>query len=144
MEEFAAGGFVYLPGKPNQSAPVGATRQPRLGKHEKIGASGLAAVLRQTNYYVWTSAHDFAHYESMRFVAALGAGAIPCKIASGEISQGLYSQGLSHVPGVFPSPQSFCAAAHREGAQALYQRARDFYLSKGLLATHLEKALERV
>jgi hypothetical protein len=144
MEEFAAGGFVYLPGKPNQSAPVGATRQPRLGKHEKIGASGLAAVLRQTNYYVWNSAHDFAHYESMRFVAALGVGAIPCKIASGEISQGLYSQGLSHVPGVFPSPQSFCAAAHREGAQALYQRARDFYLSKSLLATYLEKALERV
>jgi hypothetical protein len=144
MEDFAAAGFVFLPGKPNQPVPVAFTRQPRLGKHEKIGASGLAAVLRQTTYYVWTSAHDFAHYESMRFVAALGVGAIPCKIACGEISQGHSSYGHSHVPGVFPSPQSFIAAAHTEGAQALYQRARDFYLSKGLLATHLEKALERV
>ena len=139
MEGLAIGGVVYLPGKPDQLAPDGAFWQPTLGKHEKISASGLAAILEETTYYVWASAHDFACYESIQFVTALRTGAVPAKIAGGEGSHGLW-----HVPGVFTSPQSFCTAAHREGAQALYQRARDFYLSKGLLATHLEKALEHV
>ena len=104
-----------------------------------MSASGLAAVLSKSSYYVWTSAHDFAHYESFRFVAALRSGAVPCKIADDDTSQD-----VPEVPGTFPSVESFCSAVQREGAPSLYRLARDFYLSKGRLAAHLEEALELV
>jgi hypothetical protein len=67
------------------------------------------------------------------------SGAVPCKIAHDGISQG-----LSDIPGVFPSVAALCLAVQEEGASSLYRLARDFYLSKGSHATHLEEALKRV
>ena len=138
-EEWDAGGFVFMPGKPGRPASDRSTWRPALARHEKISPSGLAAVLSETSYYVWTSAHDFSHYESLRFVAALRAGAVPCKLTDGGSSQE-----LSQIPGSFSSVQSFYAAAQEEGVPSLYRLARDFYLSKGFLAAHLEEALELV
>jgi hypothetical protein len=139
-EDLDPGGFVFMPGQPGQLSPDGVPWWPRpLARHEKISPSSLATVLSKSSYYVWSSAHDLAYYESFRFIVAVRSGAVPCKIAHDGISQG-----LSDIPGVFPSVAALCLAVQEEGAPSLYRLARDFYLSKGSLATHLEEALKRV
>ena len=139
-EELDPGGFVFMPGKPGQTNLDGSLRWPEpLARHEKMSASGLAAVLSNSTYYVWISAHDFAHYESFRFIAALRSGAVPCKIGREDTSQD-----VSEVPGTFPSVETFCSAVREESAPSICQLARDFYLSKGRLAAHLKEALELV
>lgn len=86
-EEFDPGGFVFMPGKPSKSASDRSNGRRGLGRYDKISPRGLAAILSRTSYYVWTSAHDFAHYESLRFVAALRAGTVPCTVADVESLQ---------------------------------------------------------
>lgn len=135
-EELDPGGFVFMPGRSNEPSSDRSTRRRALTQHDKISPSGLASVLSETSYYVWTSAHDFAYYESLRFVVALRAGAVPCKIADIELPQG-----FSQVPGIFSSVKSFCAAVQEEGASSMYRQARNFYLSRGLLASHLQEAI---
>jgi hypothetical protein len=139
-EELDPGGFVFMPGKPGRTNPDGSLQWPEpLARHEKMSASGLAAVLSSSTYYVWTSAHDFPHYESFRFVAALRSGAVPCKIARDDTSQD-----GSKVPGTFPSVESFCTAVREESAPSKFRVARDYYLSQGPLSVHLQGALELV
>ena len=139
-EELDPAGFVFMPGKPSPPNPDGSPGPLRpLARHEKVSPSGLAAVLSKSGYYVWTSAHNFAHYESFRFVVALRSGAVPCKIAQGDTSED-----ISAIPGTFPSVESLCSAVQEEGAPSMYRLARDFYLSKGLLAAHLNEALDLV
>jgi hypothetical protein len=139
-EELDPGGFVFMPGMPSRTNPDGSRqRLETLAQHEKLSPSGLAAVLSSSSYYVWTSAHDVAHYESFRFVAALRSGAVPCKIADDS------SQDLSQIPGTFSSATSFCSAVQEEeDPSSMFRLAREFYLSKGTLAAHLEEALELV
>jgi hypothetical protein len=103
-----------------------------------LSPSGLSAVLSKTNYYVWSSDDTFAYYESFRFVQALLVGAVPCKIASG------HSWRESDIPNVFPSVRSFCAKVQEEDYWSMYCASREFYLSRGLMAEHLEKALRLV
>lgn len=106
---------------------------------EPLSPAELAAVLSKTCYYLWSSQHSSAYYESLRFVEALLAGAVPCKIVSG------HSWEESNVPGIFPSVQYFCEKAREEGAwSAMYCSAREFYMSKGTLAEHLEGAMRFV
>jgi hypothetical protein len=139
-EDLDPGGFVFMPGQPSRLRPDGSLRWPDpLARHEKISPSRLATVLSKSSYYVWNSAHDLAYYESFRFIVAVRSGAVPCKIPHEDASQG-----LSDIPGVFPSVASLSTAVQEEGAPSLYGLARDFYLSKGSLATHLEEALQRV
>jgi hypothetical protein len=139
-EDLDPGGFVFMPGQPGRLNPDGFPWWPQpLARHEKMSPSSLATVLSQSSYYVWSSAHDLAYYESFRFIVAVRSGAVPCKIAHDGTSEG-----LSDIPGVFPSVQALCFAVQEEGAPAQYRLARDFYLSKGSLATHLEEALQRV
>jgi hypothetical protein len=122
------GGFCFLP-HPSQ--------QGRKGKG-LLSSSGLAAVLSKTNYYVWSSDDSFTYYESSRFIQALLAGAVPCKIDSD------HSWEQSGIPGIFPSVRSFCVRAQEEDYWSMYCSAREFYASKGPLAEHLEKALRLV
>jgi len=103
-----------------------------------LSPTGLAAVLSKTNYYVWSSEDSFAHYESFRFIQALLAGAVPCKIDNS------HSWDDFDIPGIFPSAQSFCAKVQEEDYWSMYSSAREFYTSKGSLAEHLEKALHLV
>ncbi len=138
-EEFDPGGFVFMPGKPSKFASDRSNGPRGLGRYDKISPSGLAAILARTSYYVWTSAHDFAHYASLRFVAAIRAGAVPCTVADVESLQ----KNLQ-LPGIFSSVRSFRVVAQEEGAPSMYRLARDFYLSRGSLSTHLEKALALV
>jgi hypothetical protein len=151
-EELDPAGFVFMPGKPSPPNPDGSPGPLRpLARHEKVSPSGLAAVLSKSGYYVWSSAHDFAHYESFRFVVALRSGAVPCKVAEADTSEDTsedisedISESISAIPGTFPSVESLCSAVQEEGAPSMYRLARDFYLSKGLLAAHLNEALELV
>jgi hypothetical protein len=139
-EELDPGGFVFMPGKPSQPNSDGSPGPPQpLARHEKLSPSGLGAVLSRSSYYVWTQAHNFRHYESLRFVVALRSGAVPCKVVDTDTPT--Y---LSEIPGTFPSVESFCSEVQEEGATNMYRLARDFYLSKGSLAAHLKEALELV
>jgi len=103
-----------------------------------LSPSGLAAVLSKTNYYVWSSDDSFAYYESFRFIQALQVGAVPCKI------DGNHSWERADIPGIFPSVRSFCTRVQEEDHWSMYCSAREFYMSRGPLAEHLEKALRLV
>lgn len=122
------GGFCFL-AHPSQ--------QGRKGKG-LLSPSGLAAVLSKTNYYVWSSDDSFAYYESFRFIQGLQVGAVPCKIDGSHPCEG------ADIPGIFPSVRSFCARAQEEDYWSMYCSAREFYVSRGSLAEHLEKALHLV
>ncbi len=121
-------GFVFL------------QRSPRTRKgRAPLNPSELAAVLSNTNYYLWSSQYSSAYYESFRFVEALLVGAVPCKIDSGCLRK------VSEIPGIFPSAQSFCENVREDGSwSSMYRLAREFYMSKGSLAEHLKEALRLV
>ncbi len=119
------GGFCFL--------------QPSFSQGKKgkglLSSSGLTAVLSKTSYCVWSSDDSFAYYESFRFIQALIAGAVPCKV------DGNHSWEESDIPGIFPSVRSFYARVQEEGYWSMYCSAREFCMSKGPLAEHLERAL---
>jgi hypothetical protein len=103
-----------------------------------LSSSGLSAVLSRSRYYLWGSDRGVSYYESFRFVRALLAGAVPCKIDPDYPREGL------DIPGIYPSVSTFQTEVEGEGYRALYRRARIFYASKGGLAEHLSKALRLV
>lgn len=125
VEKVDPGGFVFLP-------------KPGFGVREgkgTIGPSGLASVLSKTKYYVWRSHHGFAYYESFRFVEAILSGAVPCKIDSEDIWK------QPGIPGIFPSVEAFRDRIQGDGFSSMLESAKEFYLSRGRLADHLEQAL---
>jgi len=135
------GGFCYLQRPWHMGNPMHRGGQ----RKAQLGPTGLTAVLSKTSYYVWSSDDhystpddSFAYYESFRFIQALLAGAVPCKI------QGKHSLDKPDIPGIFTSAQSFCAKMQEEDYWSMYSSAREFYTSKGSLAEHLEKALRFV
>jgi hypothetical protein len=103
-----------------------------------LSPSGLSAVLSKTDYYVWSSDTSFAYYESFRFIQAVLAGAVPCKVDDGD------SWDKSGIPGIFSSVGSFCTRVQEEDQWSMYCSSRDFFESGGLLAEHLERALHCV
>jgi hypothetical protein len=127
IENLDPGGFVFLPN----------FRLVRKGEG-MLSSSGLATVLSRTEYYVWISQHSFPYYESFRFREALLAGAVPCKIDSEHYNK------YTGIPGTFASVESFCSAARNEDYWSMFCSARNFYLSRGSLAWHLEKVLQVV
>jgi hypothetical protein len=122
------GGFCFLPHH---------TQQGRRGTG-LLSHAGLTTILSKTNYYVWNSDYSLAHYESFRFIRALLAGAVPCKIEAD------HSWENSDIPGIFPSVGSFCTKVQEEGHWSMFCSSREFYMSKGLLTEHLEEALHLV
>lgn len=125
VEKIDPGGFLFLP-------------RPGSGVKEGKGAvspSGLGAVLSQTRYYVWRSHHEFAYYESFRFIDAILHGAVPCKIDGGEVWK------QSGIPGIFPSVEAFRDRIQSDGFSSMLEDAREFYSSRGRLSDRLEEAL---
>lgn len=121
------GGFVFL--------------QPLIRMRKRgspLSSSELAAVLSQSRFHLWSAQRSSAHYESSRFIEALLAGAVPCKI------DGNRSWENSDVPGIFPSVRAFCKGVEEDGYQSMYRSAREFYVSSGRLVEHLEGALRLV
>jgi hypothetical protein len=128
MEKLDPGGFVFLP-----NAGMGVRKGG-----SAIGPLGLSSGLSRTRYYVWNSDHEFMYYESFRFLEAILVGAVPCKI------DGRAAWGHLSIPGIFPSVQALCATIHSEGFSSMQNSAKEFYLSQGSLASHLERILEDV
>ena len=129
VERLDPRGFLFLP-----NPGTGVVRM----KNGKIGPSGLEAVLSRTEYYVWMSHHTFMYYESFRFIEALTGGAVPCKITNETEWE------KSGIPGIFPSVRALCKVARSEDSTAMLDAAKEYYLSKGLLADHLGKIIESV
>jgi hypothetical protein len=130
VERVDPGGFVFMP----------KSRMPRrktllATDHWRISPFELSKVLRRTRYYVWCSRHEFKHFESFRFVDALLAGAVPCKIDE----KGSWKD--TRIPGVFPSVEGFKDCIDDEGFDRMSADAREFYLNCGLLSDSLEKVL---
>lgn len=122
------GGVVFLP-------PAGVVIKERNGT---IVPDGLHRLLGRTQFYVWTSLHDFDYYESFRFREAILAGAAPCKIDSRTDWK------YTGIPGIFSSVETFAECVHNEGFESLLGKAKDYYLSRGLLADQLERVLDDV
>lgn len=125
VERLDPSGFVFLP-----NPGTGMVRGTG-----KIGPSGLASVLSKTRYYIWRSHHEFMYYESFRFIEALLAGAVPCKIDNAHAWKEL------GIPWIFPSVQSLCGSVRSEGFASMQDSAREFYLSRGRLADHVKEVL---
>jgi hypothetical protein len=122
------GGLVFLP-----DAGTGVRRGG-----SSISPLGLASVLSRTRYYVWTSHHEFAYYESFRFIEAILAGAMPCKVDSTVTWE------QHGIPGIFESIETLCDFIRSKRFSAVQRSAREYYLSQGRLADHLQAVLENV
>jgi hypothetical protein len=103
-----------------------------------IGSPQLSAVLSNARCFLWRADRDAMYYESFRFIGPLLAGTVPCKI-----DPDLASEGLA-IPGVYATVAAFQTEVREVGYGAMYRRARDFYVSGGLLADHLSGALSHV
>jgi hypothetical protein len=130
VEKVDPGGFVFMP-----KSRVPKRKALLATDHWRMSPFGLARVLRRTRYYVWCSGHEFKHYESFRFVDALLAGAVPCKIDE----EGPWKD--TRIPCVFPSVEGFKECIDKEGFDRMFADAREFYLTRGLLSENLEKVL---
>ncbi|MGF1472186.1 MAG: hypothetical protein ACFB50_10660 [Rubrobacteraceae bacterium] len=133
IEEVNPGGFVFLP------KAHARRRQAILEKtHWMLSPSELSRVLKHTRYYVWCSRHSFKYYESFRFIEALLAGAVPCKI----VGEDFWKE--TDVPCIFSSVEDFGKRIRSVGFDRMFQSSRDYYLSWGLLSEHLRKVLDDV
>lgn len=120
---FGSEGFLFLPGL----RPV----RPSEGM---LSPAALDRVLRSTNLYVWCSHHAFPYYESFRFLDAVTAGAVPCKIDIGSLD-------LGQFPNVFDSVESLAAHLAEQTEEGLFEASRQFALSNGLLTDRLAELL---
>ena len=122
------GGFVFLP---NPGRGVRA----RVGA---IGPRGLSAMLEKTRCYVWESHHQYDYFESFRFLEAITAGCLPCKV---DPQATVYP---SEIPGIVASISELSDHLEEKGVQAMRRSAQQFYLSSGRLAHHLQDVLTSV
>jgi hypothetical protein len=103
-----------------------------------LGGPQLSAILSKATYYLWAAERDGMYYESFRFIVALLAGTVPCKIDPALTAAGF------DVPGVYASVSAFDTEVRDIGYSGMYRRARDFYVSRGRLGEHLSGALRLV
>jgi hypothetical protein len=99
---------------------------------------GLHAVLKRSRYYVWETHHEFDYYESFKFLAAITAGAVPCKI------DGRAKEIQGETPGIFASVRELSEHIQSRGFSTMRDTAQEFYLSSGRLADHVQEVLEGV
>jgi hypothetical protein len=120
------GGFCLLQARMKNTIPP----EPVLGGPQ------LSAILSKARYYVWGAERNGMYYESFRFINSLLAGTVPCKIDPAAAG--------FDVPGVYASVAAFDREVRDIGYSGMYRRARDFYVSRGLLGEHLSEALRLV
>lgn len=119
-------GFVFLP-KAGTGVRKGGS---------SISPSGLTSILSRTKFYVWNSHHEFVYYESFRFIDAILAGAMPCKVDDKAKREQF------DIPGIFPTVETLCDSIQGMDFASMQRSAREFYLSQGKLADHLQSVLE--
>lgn len=120
--ELDPGGFVFLP-DPGMAGEGGLS----------LGQESLEAVLSKTGLYIWLSGEHPPCFDACTYAKALRCGAVP--VVVGE---------MPDVPYVFSSVASLREAVLDPGLDAMYDSAREFYLSGGTLEENLEEALESV
>lgn len=120
-------GFLFLP-----------TLRPVRRGEGMLGPTALHRVLQRASCYVWQSHHTYPYYESFRFLDAILAGAVPCKIESSP------DQDLLSVPNVFPSVQQLAQVLERRSPLSLFEESRSFYLDQGSLTSHLSEFFSNV
>jgi len=121
------GGLVLLP-------PTRTGRED--GGLVRVGV--LRELLSSARYYVWCSRGPRRYYEHMRFVGALTAGAVPCRVELTARGEGV------DVPWAFPSVDALCASLVEAERASMYRAARDYFLSKSSLARNLRTAYESI
>jgi hypothetical protein len=130
-KHLAADGIVFLPSdRPERSGGGGA----------RLGAVDLTRLLEATTYYVWCSRTGAPYYESHRFLDAVLAGAVPCKIEPSPSVR----EALAGMPAVYRSVSELAEASCERGPESLYEDAREYCLGSGTLEDLLPGALERV
>ncbi len=77
VERFGPDGVVFLP----------SDRPVRAGGR-MLGETALGRLLSATSYFVWSSSYSPARHESHRFLEAVLAGAVPCKIEPEHLRDG--------------------------------------------------------
>lgn len=123
IEEIDAGGTLFLP-KPSRLLRSGA-----------ISPRGMDLLLKKTQFYVWSSHHKFAHYESFRFREAILNGAVPLKLDH------RFAPRFSSVPGVVSSRRELAALINKKGFKRAYEACRAYYLEHEPLARGLGEVL---
>jgi hypothetical protein len=103
-----------------------------------LSPAALKRALENTKFYVWRSHHDYPYYESFRFLDAVLAGSIPCKIDGKPIPE---SAGLPHT---YRSVQALADEANERSGEDLFEEHREFALDRGTLADHLRELLADV
>ncbi len=109
-------GFLFMP----DVRPV----RPGAGM---LSPSALKRTLDKTTFYVWRSHHDFAYYESFRFLDAVLSGSIPCKIDS------LTNRGPAGLPHTYQSVEALVDEADNRSTEDMFEEHRDFALAHGSL-----------
>jgi hypothetical protein len=122
------GGFCLLHARQKNTTPP----EPTLGSPQ------LSAILSKARYYLWGAEREGMYYESFRFIVALLAGTVPCKIDPALAAVGF------EVPGVYASVSAFDTEVRNMGYSEMYRRASDFYVFRGRLGKHLSGALRFV
>ncbi len=113
-------GFLFLP----SLKPV----RPGEGM---LSPRALHRLLEKASCYVWRSHHTYPYYESFRFVDAILAGAVPCKIDDAN------EPTLASIPNIYSSVDGLLQALDRHGASSLFETSRAFYMDQGTLGDQL-------
>jgi len=126
LTTFGPTGFLFLP----KIRPV----RPGEGM---LSPANLRRVLDQTGLYVWCAHHEYSYYESFRFLDAVVAGALPCKIDTGATTK------ASDLPPVYASVEALAERVAAGSVEELFEEHRQFALSHGTLEDRLAEVLDR-
>jgi hypothetical protein len=124
LEDLGPRGFVFLP-----------SLRPVRAHGGLLSPTALDRLLSATSCYVWCSHHRWAYYESFRFLDAMLAGAVPCKI------EARHFDALAGVPNIYRSVEDLGEQLVEVGPESMFEAARQHYLAQGTLGEHLARAL---
>jgi hypothetical protein len=127
VDDLGTRGVVFLP-----------SLRPVRAHGGLLSPAALDRLLSAASCYVWCSHHRWAYYESFRFLDAMLAGAVPCKI------EPRHFEALAGLPNIYRSVQELGAQLAELGPESMFEAARQHYLAQGTLGEHLAQALARV
>ena len=127
VEDLGPDGIVFLP-----------SLRPLRADSGLLSPGALHRLLSTVSCYVWRSHHRWAYYESFRFLDAMLAGAVPCKI------EATHFKSLAGVPNIYRSVADLGEHLVEIGPESMFEAARQHYLAQGTLGEHLARALSRV
>lgn len=128
VNAFGPKGFLWLP----------SLRPFTASDKRSLNTSGRAAVLRKSDFYIWTSHHPWPYHEGLRAVHAIAGGSIPAKIDP------VYHELFAEIPWVYRSVAALRERVERLGEAAMFEQAREYLISRGNLGENLDSALSEL